>query len=194
MGDTSLSVLKLGCGLGKFIAILAQLSYHLIVVNPLPFPSWPGISLLPNVEFLSGLKAEYLPFPNEHFDAAAFMGALLYFDSPADGLRELSRVLKPGARLVLRSVNRYNKFTLRTGRPLDPASQHLFTMTELIALTQGNGFKVEASFSHGYFPRCLTNLWWYLANVVTPDTALAWLSRRMPPENRVNNTLFLTRL
>src|SRR5690606_18273896 len=38
-----------------------------------------------------------LPFPNDIFDAACSMFAIMFFEHPERGLRELFRVMKPGA-------------------------------------------------------------------------------------------------
>lgn len=187
-------VLELGCGPGKFVPMLAHAGFRVTGVDPLRFPSWEGISGLPNVEFLDGIKAEALPFEDGSFDAGACMGALLYFDSVEVGLDEFHRVLKPGARAVLRTVNRENRYTMRTGKRLDPASNHLFTMDELVSLASRHGFRVESEFAYGYFPSRFTNFWWYLANVVLSEGILDWLSNRTPTAHRVNNTLFLTRI
>jgi demethylmenaquinone methyltransferase/2-methoxy-6-polyprenyl-1,4-benzoquinol methylase len=42
-------------------------------------------------------QAEHLPFPDAHFDAVTFTYLLRYVADPAATLRELARVLKPGA-------------------------------------------------------------------------------------------------
>ena len=188
------TALELGCGPGKFVLMLAHSGFRVTGVDPLRFPSWEEISELPHIEFLEGIKAESLPFEDGSFDAGACMGALLYFDSVEIGLNEFHRVLKPGARAILRTVNRENRYTMRTGDRLDPASKHLFTMNELVELVSRHGFQVEANFAYGFFPARLTNFWWFLANVVLSERTLDSLSARTPPAHRVNNTLFLTRI
>jgi demethylmenaquinone methyltransferase/2-methoxy-6-polyprenyl-1,4-benzoquinol methylase len=45
-------------------------------------------------------QAEQLPFPDESFDALTFTYLLRYVDDPAATLRELTRVLKPGASIA----------------------------------------------------------------------------------------------
>ena len=45
-------------------------------------------------------RAEQLPFPDETFDALTFTYLLRYVTSPADTLKELARVLKPGGVLA----------------------------------------------------------------------------------------------
>jgi len=45
-------------------------------------------------------SADSLPFANDTFDAAACRFGVMFFRSPADGIREMLRVLKPKAKLA----------------------------------------------------------------------------------------------
>jgi ubiquinone/menaquinone biosynthesis C-methylase UbiE len=45
--------------------------------------------------------ADDLPFPDDTFDAVVSRFGAMFFPSPADGVRELLRVLKPGRKLAL---------------------------------------------------------------------------------------------
>ncbi len=46
-------------------------------------------------------SADSLPYPDATFDAVVSRFGVMFFDSPANGLREMLRVLKPGGRLAL---------------------------------------------------------------------------------------------
>jgi SAM-dependent methyltransferase len=46
-------------------------------------------------------RAESLPFDNDHFDAVVSQFGLMFFERPADALREMMRVLRPGGRLAV---------------------------------------------------------------------------------------------
>ena len=50
------------------------------------------------ITFVQG-EAERLPFPDQSFDALTFTYLLRYVDDPRATMRELARVLKPGARI-----------------------------------------------------------------------------------------------
>ena len=76
-----------------------------------------------SAELIESVFAEHLPFPDQYFDHAVCLGALLYFKDPRQALLEMRRVLKPGGRVVLRTVNKENLYTLWTRRKLDPASK-----------------------------------------------------------------------
>jgi ubiquinone/menaquinone biosynthesis C-methylase UbiE len=45
--------------------------------------------------------ADHLPFPADTFDAVISRFGAMFFPAPAEGIRELLRVLKPGAKLAL---------------------------------------------------------------------------------------------
>src|SRR5215471_4228161 len=54
----------------------------------------------PNTIYVHGF-AESLPFPNNAFDKVVSISCLEHFADPLQGLREMSRVLKPGGRLAI---------------------------------------------------------------------------------------------
>lgn len=185
-------ILELGCGPGKYVALLSTLGFTVTGVDPHRFDSWGIIEQRNNVNLCSGVYAENLPFTENQFDSALCLGALLYFESPATALKEMSRVVKPGGRIILRTVNKNNYYTKFTGKKLDPASKHLYSLDELKLLVTSVGYKVHFAYSHGFWPPILTNIWWYIVCVWLPQGALELLSYYCPQANRVNNILFLT--
>lgn len=190
--DESRNILELGCGPGKYVALLSSLGFIVTGVDPHRFDSWKTIENNKNVKLNSGVYAENLPFDDDQFDSAVCLGALLYFESPITALKELSRVVKPDGRIILRTVNRNNLYTKITGNKLDPASKNLYTLDELKLLVKSAGYKVHFAYSHGFWPPVLTNLWWYIVCVWLPQGLQDILSRLCPPANRVNNILFLS--
>src|SRR5262245_45164771 len=125
-------VLELGCGPGRFAALLAALGCEVVAADPLSFETWPLILRHHRVTFLADVHAERLPFDDGSFDAVACLGALLYFNDPDAAFREIHRVLRPRGDLVVRTVNRGNLYTRVHRRPTDPASKQLYTMKELV--------------------------------------------------------------
>lgn len=186
-------VLELGCGPGKYVAMLSSLGFRVVGVDPIDFPSWRLIQDNHEVELHSDVFAERLPFDDASFDHALCLGALLYFDSPQKALRELNRVVKPGGKLILRTVNKENFYTKMTGKKLDPASHHLYSMNELVSLIDASNFSVEHSFSYGFWPPFFTDLWWYLVCVWLPLRLQDVLSDMIDPQRRVNNIVFAVR-
>lgn len=187
-------VLELGCGPGKYVALLSNAGFDVVAVDPHSFPTWETIRANSSAEMHDEVFAESLPFPDASFNHVACLGALLYFEDPERALAEIHRVLKPGGRLVMRTVNKGNLYTLNTGKRLDPASRQLYSMDELTALLSRAGFAIVDSFSYGFWPPAFTNFWWYLICVWIPVGVQDWLSQRVKPENRVNNTVFAKKL
>jgi ubiquinone/menaquinone biosynthesis C-methylase UbiE len=185
-------VLELGCGPGKYVALLSTLGFNVVGVDPLVFPSWEMIRENTSATLLDSVYAENLPFSSEYFDHAVCLGALLYFESPEKALSELKRVVKPGGKIIIRTVNKDNLYTLNTGKKLDPASKNLYSMPELIQLIENSGMIVEKNFSFGFWPPFLTDLWWYLSSVYISPSLQVKLSNLLKPENRINNIIFAT--
>jgi ubiquinone/menaquinone biosynthesis C-methylase UbiE len=191
--DSNATVLELGCGPGKYIALLSTLGLNVTAVDPCQFPTWEKIKKETSAKILDNVFAEKLPFPNESFDHIACMGALLYFADPEKSMLEMYRVIKPGGNIIIRTVNKNNLYTLRTGNKYDPASNNLYTMEELIKLVSNSGFKVTHSFSHGFRSQNWINFWWYLECVWLPVFVQEFLSSTLKPENRVQNIVVATK-
>jgi SAM-dependent methyltransferase len=186
-------VLELGCGPGKYVALLDTLGYRVVGVDPFEFPTWQYLREHTRAELHAGITAERLPFPDASFDHAVCLGAVLYFTDPLVALTELHRVVRPGGRIVLRTVNRGNLYTQRTGRNIDPASRNLYTLDELTSLLDAAGFDIGERFSYGFYSPWFPSFWWYLMCVWLPLGLQDWISARLSPASRVNNTVFATR-
>ncbi len=102
----SARILDVGCGTGNLLADLARSGAT----------SLAGVDLAPKIldvarEKLSAAHAsadlraadveDPLPWPAESFDVATLTGTLHHFYRPRDALREIYRVLRPGARLLV---------------------------------------------------------------------------------------------
>ncbi len=179
-------ILELGCGDGKFVALLGGLGYEVVGVDPIRYPAWEELAARDGLRFEHGIAAESLPFEDGEFDAVVCLGALLYFSAPETAMAEVTRVLGDRGRLVLRTVNRRNLYTLCTGKKLDPASKNLYTLPELEALLAGAGLVTRGSYSFGFWPPILTDWWWFLANTVIGPLGHRVLSRLTPAAFRVN--------
>jgi SAM-dependent methyltransferase len=186
-------VLELGCGPGRYVAMLSTLGFDVIGVDLHPFPSGYIVSGRSRARLLDRIDAADLPFSGESFDHVVCSGALLYFERPEAAVREMHRVLRPGGRLALRTVNAANPYTRRTGRKLDPASRNLYTMGEIMDLVQRHGFVVGPRFAYGFWPPIAPGVWWYLSSVWTPLWLHDMLSSALPEETRVNNVVFAHR-
>jgi SAM-dependent methyltransferase len=96
-------VLDAGCGHGKVsLAMLKAGAAHVtgldIAASSIAFArQQAGREGLSQAEFLTGSIYE-LPFPQDHFDDAVSQIVFEHLDQPAQALREVHRVLKPGGR------------------------------------------------------------------------------------------------
>lgn len=99
-------ILELGCGGGTYVRLLAGLGYRTIGLD-YSLPSLqravaadPGRKGL----YLSG-EAYQLPFAPGSFDLVLSIGVLQALSEPARALAEMTRVLRPGAALVVEALN-----------------------------------------------------------------------------------------
>lgn len=182
-------VLEVGCGPGKYVALLSALGFTVTGVDPHEFPQWERLRDAHGCRLMNRVHAEKLPFPDRSFDHVTCLGTLLYLKDPDQGFREIRRVLRPGGQLIVRNVNRGNHYTRRTGMPLDPASQNLYTMNELRSFLESHGFAIEDSYAWGYFPARWIGFHWYLMNVWYPYILNDAMSHWCAPRDRVNNVV-----
>jgi SAM-dependent methyltransferase len=178
-------VLELGCGPGRYVALLAGLGYDVVGVDPASFPLWDDIRAHRKVELIDGVKAEALPFADASFDHVACVSALLYFDDAQKALSEIRRVLKPGGRLYVRTVNSRNLSRRWRKANIDPVAQNYFDEAELTQFLNKGGFEVKKTFTYGFFPPVMTAFWWYLCNGIIPIRVQEWLSAATPADMRV---------
>lgn len=97
------SALDVACGSGKLTALLARIAGPSGRVVGLDFsPRMLEVARVehPGIEFLEG-DALNLPFEDASFDATTIAFGLRNLADPVHGLREMLRVLKPGARAVV---------------------------------------------------------------------------------------------
>jgi ArsR family transcriptional regulator len=93
----------LGCGTGETSATLAPFVQRVIAVDAsaaMLQAARKRLQAFDNVELRRG-ELEGLPIDDARLDAATMMLVLHYVSEPARALAEVSRVLKPGGRLIL---------------------------------------------------------------------------------------------
>jgi ubiquinone/menaquinone biosynthesis C-methylase UbiE len=98
-------------------------------------------SLSTRVDFRQG-DATALSFPAESFDFAYELNVLHHIRDYSAAIREVRRVLRPGARFFLQDLSRHF-FPLGLRHLFPPES--LFTRAELVMALEDAGFGVEAA-------------------------------------------------
>lgn len=95
-------VLDFGCGQGFFTVEMAKLAHEAIGIDINPFILSIQIpkSLEGRLKYIQ-VKGEELPFPDDHFDRILASEILPMIPDPDFFLRQISRVLKPGGKLVI---------------------------------------------------------------------------------------------
>jgi len=144
-GDADL--LDVGCGTGVLLDRLA-LAYpraRLTGVEPVPEMRELARARLPARVSVCAARAQRLPFTGSVFDAVVCTSVLHHLpaEAAAGALREISRVLRPGGRVVITDWSgdaiacRLYAAWLRLRRP---APLHLYRADRLRALLQRAGF------------------------------------------------------
>jgi ubiquinone/menaquinone biosynthesis C-methylase UbiE len=96
-------VLDVGCGTGALLWRLAESHSAALLSGVDPVPEMLAVArrrLPAEVELREGW-AERLPFAEERFDLVVSCNMFHYIQRPAEALREMRRVLKPGGRLIV---------------------------------------------------------------------------------------------
>jgi SAM-dependent methyltransferase len=94
-----LRALEIGVGTGRFASPLG-VGYGLE-----PSKAMGLFAKRRGIELVRGI-AEALPFKTRTFDLILIVTALAFFTEPAQGLREATRVLKPGGQLIIGMLDR----------------------------------------------------------------------------------------
>lgn len=96
-------LLEIGYGSGVFMPELARHSNELFGIDPHPMPTEVATKLQEHgvaASLVTG-SAEVLPYADGFFDCVVSVSAIEYVEDLEAACRELTRVLKPGGRLVL---------------------------------------------------------------------------------------------
>ena len=135
--NCDLPVLDVGCGRGRWCAMLSQLGKQPIGVDITAHPSWHELR---NPFLLADAQA--LPFKDNAFSTVISMLVLGYVPNDLKALREMKRVLKPSGQLVIQVTNRTNLRTAVTGKQLDQQNLREYFLAEIAGLLRMAGFVV----------------------------------------------------
>ncbi len=105
-------VLDAGCGAGLTTVELARRGYCVYAVDSVPemielTRAGAGREQVQSQVRCARGNVQNLPFGDASFDLVIASGVLPWVPAPEDAVRELSRVLKPGGRMILTTDNRW---------------------------------------------------------------------------------------
>jgi 2-polyprenyl-3-methyl-5-hydroxy-6-metoxy-1,4-benzoquinol methylase len=153
-------VLDVGTGDGVYALEAALRQAHAVGVDASPAmlsaASQRARERRIHVEFREG-QAQQLPFENECFDVVLAVTVLCFVPDPKQAVREVSRVLVPGGRLVLGELGRWSTWAasrrLRAwlGNRTWKAAQ-FWTRKELAALAREAGLSLEKGRGAIFYP------------------------------------------
>lgn len=175
--------LEIACGPGFVSLLLAERAHQVVgldltealLVQARQHQRERGLH---NVQFIQG-DAEQLPFRDKTFDIVACHKAFHHFPHPRTVLREVSRVLVPGGRLVLGDTissddPQKNALHNHIERLRDPSHVKMYGFNELITLLTEAGFLVK---EHEIFEDERAFSWWI--SVITPAPEMIAQIRQM---------------
>ncbi|AIE87213.1 class I SAM-dependent methyltransferase [Fimbriimonas ginsengisoli] len=106
-GDvTGLDVLDVGCGEGRFCRMLAARGARTVGLDPTPEFLAEARHLDPEGSYVEGV-GERLPFEEASFDLVVSYLTIIDIPDFRAAIREMARVLRPGGRLLVATVNSF---------------------------------------------------------------------------------------
>ena len=163
-------VLDLGCGPGVMADAVRERGLRYVGLDASPAMIREGVArhrALEHARFVVG-DVETLPFDDGQFGAVVCMGVLEYLDDAAPAMREIRRVARAGAFVVMTLPNGasfYRQWTRRVYAPITGALKRLlgradvppmrrleFRIDGCCRLLDAFGLRIEAVVGYGYNP------------------------------------------
>ncbi len=133
-------VLEVACGVGVGLGYLASVARYVVGSDIDEKNCRLAASIYrgrPNI-LIQEVDAQRLPFADASFGLAILFEAMYYLPDPRTFVSEVSRVLKPGGRLLISSVN-----CEWSGFNASPMSTKYYSATELLNLLREQSFQVD---------------------------------------------------
>jgi SAM-dependent methyltransferase len=166
------SVLDVGCGDGTLALVLARNGAPRVCgcdLDPRMVGKARAGATSNGIRVdLAVARAQALPFPDNTFDVVTCITVLAFIPNAENALREMARVLRPGGRLVIGDLGKWNLWAVRRrirgwfGSKIWRAARFR-TAKELAALAEGAGLIVGSTEGAIFFPP-----WTALARVMAP--------------------------
>ncbi len=142
-GEKEFSILDVGCGDGVALWLLSKRLPHakLSGVEPVPEALAVAKMMIPKADVRQS-SADSLPFPDASFDIVISSDVIEHVENPDTMLKEIHRVAKGGASIIVGTPVRHSKF------PLDPNHVQEFFIEDYLDLTKHHFPTVEVIESH----------------------------------------------
>ena len=173
VGDGKL--LDVACGLGLLMEIAESKGTESYGIDISSVAIRRGKAANPDFKLVEG-NGEFLPWQDETFEYVTCLGSLEHFVSPANGVREISRVLKSSGRAALMLPNSHNIMAIynvyKTGGILPELQDYerFGTRLEWQTLIEENGLKVLSVQKYNVgFSRLFKKgreSFWYIYNII----------------------------
>ena len=129
-GVTSGRVLDVGSGFGFLLAALERAGFRPVGVELSAFAAGEAWRRGCRRQVVATAESP-LPFRDRSFDAITLLDVIEHVATYAEALGECARVLRPGGRLLVITLNRFSALRLVTGRRWswyqDPTHVHMFS-------------------------------------------------------------------
>jgi SAM-dependent methyltransferase len=142
-------VLDIGCATGAMPAFLKERGWQALGVEISPAAEYAGKHYGLDIR---GMQLEDCRFPDEYFDLALASHFIEHLNDPGGFLREVRRILRPGACLMLTTPN-IGSFQARLfkNRWRSAIFDHLYLFSKktITALLRANDFEIEGIYTWG---------------------------------------------
>ena len=195
-----LRILDVGCGDGVLATRLAQDGARVTGLDASP----AMIAAARRRAKAAGVEIDLvegdsggLPFPAGHFDRVVSVATLCFVDNPRPTIRDMVRVLKPGGRLILGELGRWNLWAAQRrvkgwlGSKLWRAA-HFRSRADLIELADQAGLRDAAVVGAVFYPpigiaaHLMARVDHMIGNITTIGGAFLVLTATSPAKQRVD--------
>jgi|WetSurMetagenome_2_1015567.scaffolds.fasta_scaffold10238_4 SAM-dependent methyltransferase len=181
-------LLDVSCGAGEVVRLVARRGLHATGVDISHVVARVAHRNTAPDGRIAVSNGESLPFLDASFDFVTNIGSLEHFVDPAQGVREMARVLRPGGQAFILVPNTFsllaNVWTaFRTGRTSADTQpiQRYGARTDWIRLLEMNGLEVRRTLKYERpFPRSWKDVWYFLQR---PKELLRLLATPFVPLN-----------
>jgi ubiquinone/menaquinone biosynthesis C-methylase UbiE len=187
------SVLEVGCGTGRFSALLSSLGARLVLVDISPAmlhitKDTLGKREAQNVEGYINASVYDLPFDDGSFQAALSINVFSHLSHPLKALKELARVLAPGGLCLVNFPNLYSYFfvpAMVVNSRCKPLGKDVFSVWHrpgsILDMLHKTGYEVLGIKGHVHIPRWLDMpIARSVLRFLDHRSRASWLSRYAP--------------